>query len=418
MKTHCLTLCLFLICLLAAASGDGQTPQPESHSQPRIGQATRSPEVQPDGRVSFRFRAPNAREVFLARDDAPQLAMTRGDQGIWSVTTAPLPPDLYSYMFVVDGVTLADPANPLCKPIITGGNESLVHVPGPYFLSWEDNDVPHGTLHLHRYRSADHRRGARVLVYTPPGYDPTARHRTYPVLYLLHGVMDDASAWTTAGRAAVILDNLIAQHQARPMLVVMPLGYGFTNVADRMALQFGGPSDQKKIMDVFTSSLLAEVIPQVERAYLVTQDRAARAIAGLSMGGSQALYIGLNHLDCFAWIGSFSGAFIMYGASYEKWFPDLSVQTNRRLSLLWLACGTDDFLFGANRKCRDWLQAKQVRFTAIDTPSAHTWPVWRRNLTEFVPLLFQANLKATTRGDQPLHRVCFPKPLAPDYVSP
>ncbi len=373
---------------MAAAPCHGQSPQPENRSQPRWGQAVRSPEVLSDGRVIFRFRAPNAREVFLARDGVPRRAMSKNDQGIWSVTTEALPPDLYSYVFIVDGVALADPANPVFKPIVTGGAESLVHVPGPASLSWEPNDVPHGTLHRHSYQSALIGEAREFWVYTPPGYDPAAA-RTYPVLYLLHGVLEDASAWTAAGQAHVILDNLIAARKVRPLLIVMPFGYGFANVPDRIAEQFGTLSTQKKIMDVMTSNLLDEVIPQVERAYRVTKNRDARAIAGVSMGGSQALYIGLNHLDRFAWIGSFSGALIMYYGLFREWFPDLTAGANPRIRLLWMACGTEDFLIGINRKYKDWLKANGVRFTAIETPGAHTWPVWRRNLSEFASLLFQ-----------------------------
>jgi enterochelin esterase family protein len=382
-----LVLALVAVGILAAP-GRGQAPQPENRPQPRMGHAVRSPQVQPDGRVQFRFHAPNAKQVFLAREGMPRLAMSKDDRGTWSITTDVLQPDLYCYQFVVDGVVLADPANPMCKPIVTGGHESIVHVPGPASLSWEPQDVPHRTLHRHVYQSRVLGEARPLLVYTPPGYDPAAA-QTYPVLYLLHGVMDDETAWTTAGQTHVILDNLIARRKARPMLVVMPLGYGFPNVPDRMREQFGAPAGQQKIMDALTRLLLDEVIPQVERDYRVTRDREARAIAGLSMGGSQALSIGLNHRDRFAWIGSFSGALIMYGQPFGKWFPDLKVRADSRVRLLWLACGTEDFLLGVNRNYKEWLKTNEVPFTAVETPGAHAWQVWRRNLTEFVPLLFQ-----------------------------
>ena len=183
-----------------------------------------SPEVHSDGSVTFRFRAPNANEVKLAREGAEPEAMQKDAQGVWSITTEPLAPDYYGYSFVADGVHLIDPSNPLLKPNLLA-TESMVHVPGPSSLPWELNDVRHGEIHHHFYRSsvADDERD--YYVYTPPNYDPAAKKK-YPVLYLLHGYSDDASGWTAVGRANVILDNLIAQNKAKPMIVVMPLGYG------------------------------------------------------------------------------------------------------------------------------------------------------------------------------------------------
>ena len=385
------TLGLILRCTLAitgcGSAVAGQAVQPANLSAPRAGAAVRSPEVGSDGRVTFRFVAPGAHAVSLAREGEPRVPMRQGERGIWSVTTDSLPPDFYLYTFVVDGVALADPANPLSNPVVVGGNESIVHVPGPAALPWEMNDVPHGTLHKHLYASSALGETREFWVYTPPGYRPADR-RTYPVLYLLHGVMDDASAWTAAGRANVILDNLIARGQARPMLLVMPLGYGFPHAPDRMAKAFS-LVDQPEAMKVLAASLLDEVIPQVERAYRVTPGRNARAIAGLSMGGAQALSIGLNHPDRFASIGSFSGALVMYGGQFEQWFPRLSVDANARIHVLWLACGTDDFLVGVNRYFGDWLTSRGVRFTTTETPGAHVWTVWRRNLSMFLPLLFR-----------------------------
>lgn len=348
----------------------------------------RSPEVQKDGRATFRFRAPNAKEVFLARDGVPRAAMQKDEQGIWSITTDALAPDFYPYSFVVDGVTLADPSNPLVKPIVMGGNQSLAHVPGPGSLSWEVNDVPRGTLHRHYYKSGIAGEQREFFVYTPPGYDPAGKEE-YPVLYLLHGITDDASAWTTAGRAHVILDNLIAQGKAKPMLVVNPLGYAFPNVAEDLFKLFRDPATQQESMAKFSATVLDEIIPQVEKGYRTAKDRDARAIAGLSMGGAQALYIGLNHMDRFGWIGSFSGAFVMYGNDYAKSFSNLSGESPSKPRLIWLACGTEDFLIDPHRKFEGWLKSKGVQFTSTETPGAHTWMVWRRYLTDLAPLLFR-----------------------------
>ena len=178
-----------------------------------------SPEVHPDNSVTFRFRDPNAKAVMLSREGAKGVAMQKDDSGIWSVTTEPLDPDFYGYTFQADDVGLLDPGNSLFKPNLLG-MASMVHVPGPPSLPWEINDVPHGVVQHHFYKSAsvgDHR---DYYVYTPPGYDAKSRQR-YPVFYLFHGYSDDASGWTAVGRANIILDNLIAQGKAKPMLAVM-----------------------------------------------------------------------------------------------------------------------------------------------------------------------------------------------------
>jgi enterochelin esterase family protein len=260
-----------------------------------------------------------------------------------------------------------------------------VHVPGPS-LSWEIADVPHGEIHHHFYKSAivgDHR---DFFVYTPPGYDPRSK-QTYPVLYLLHGYSDDASGWTAVGRANIILDNLIAQGKARPMLVVMPLGYGEPKVLEPHSGVFHDPDITQRNFDKFREALLTEVIPKVESAYLVKKDRNSRAIAGLSMGGSESLLTGLNALDKFSWIGAFSSG--GFTKEFDKEFPALDAKSNRQLQLLWIACGTDDHLIEINRHLRAWLASKSIKHADIETPGAHTWMVWRRNLTEFAPLLFR-----------------------------
>jgi len=206
------------------------------------------------------------------------------------------------------------------------------------------------------------------------------------VLYLLHGYSDDASAWTAVGRANIILDNLIAQGKAKPMLVVMPLGYGEPKVLEPHSAIFHDPGITQRNFDKFREALLTEVIPKVESAYLVKTDRNSRAIAGLSMGGSESLLTGLNTLDKFSWIGAFSSGGLT--PEFDKEFPALDAKTNQQLHLLWIACGTDDHLIELNRNLRAWLASKSVKHVDIETPGAHTWMVWRRNLTEFAPLLF------------------------------
>src|SRR6266853_1647127 len=344
-----------------------------------------SPEVLSDNRVTFRFRAPNVKEVALSLEGAPKdLTMQKDEQGVWSVTSEPLTPDFYGYSFVTDGVHLIDPSNPLMKPNLLN-TTSQVHVPEAS-LPWEVGDVPHGEVHHHFYKSAVVGDQRDFYVYTPPGYDGRGK-QTYPVLYLLHGFSDDASAWTAVGRANVILDNLIAQGKAKPMLVVMPLGYGAPEVLLPDSGVWRDRAITERNFNKFREALLAEVLPRVEAEYLVNKDRNSRAIAGLSMGGSESLLTGLNTLDEFAWIGAFSSGGITEQFDIE--FPALDSKSTEQLHLLWIACGTDDRLIDINRKFRAWLASKNIKHVDIETPGAHTWMVWRRNLTEFGSLLFR-----------------------------
>jgi enterochelin esterase family protein len=368
-------LFLLLACLLAAITGLAQTPPPLV-----------SPEVHSDNRVTFRFRAPNDKEVAVSVEGLPNpIPMQKDEQGVWSVTTEPLAPDYYGYAIVADGVSMFDPANYAIKPNFLN-RASEVHVPGPASLPWETNDVPHGEIHHHFYKSSVVGDQRDFFVYTPPGYNPRAK-QTYPVLYLLHGYSDDASAWNAVGRSNVILDNLIAQGKAKPMIVVMPLGYGAPEVLLPNSGVWRDRAITDRNFDKFREALLTEVIPRVETAYLVVKDRNSRAIAGLSMGGSESLLTGLNTLNEFAWIGAFSSGGM--DPDFDKDFPALDSKSAQPLRLLWIACGTDDHLIDLNRNFRAWLTSKNVRHVDIETPGAHTWMVWRRNLAEFTALLFR-----------------------------
>jgi len=365
-----------LFLLLTTATSFAQPPQPA----PVI-----SPEVQSDNRVTFRLRAPSAKEVTLNLEGSPPAPMQKDDQGVWSLTTDHLQPDFYGYDFRADGARVIDPANYLMKPNLLN-TQNMVHVPGPPSLPWEVNPVPHGTIHHHFYRSSVIGDERDFYVYTPPGYDGKAKQK-YPVLYLLHGFSDDASGWTSVGRAHVILDNLIAQGKAKPMIVVMPLGYGAPEMVRVGFAAFRDMELRQRNFDRFTQALLTEVLPQVESAYRVARDRDSRAIAGLSMGGSESLLTGLNHLDQFAWIGAFSSGGL--AEDFASSFPQLDSKANAKLRALWIACGTQDSLIDINRKFRDWLKSKEVKHTYLESAGAHTWMVWRRNLAEFTSLLFQ-----------------------------
>jgi enterochelin esterase family protein len=247
-------------------------------------------------------------------------------------------------------------------------------------------------------------------VYTPAGYD-VKRAEAYPVFFLLHGLGDEANSWIENGAANVILDNLIAQGKAKPMVMVNTLGYGYPN----------GPQGAMRegMLAAFSQTVLQEVLPLVEKNYHVSKDRAQRAIAGLSMGGAEATFTGLNNLDKFAWIGSFSGAFVMWprdrpaqtatapgtpaegpgtgrgmqpisAEAVAKVFPRLDAKANTQLKLLWITCGTADGLVGVNRGFHEWLNTKGVSHTYVEVPDiGHVWSFWRQNLSDFVPLLFQ-----------------------------
>lgn len=378
-----MTCCIFSVSGLLLAQQTKPAQAPPAQNPP----ALVTPEVHSDNSVTFRFRAANAQEVKLEREGLPeQLPMQKDDSGVWTVNTPAWSPDYYGYSIIVDGARSIDPYNPLLKPNLLS-TESMVHIQGPPSLPWEWNDVPHGEIHHHFFHSAVANDDRDYYVYTPPAYDSTAK-KTYPVLYLLHGYSDDASGWTAVGRANVILDNLIAQGKAKPMIVVMPLGYGTMEV---IRVGWGGlgnhPEVREQNLTKFRELLLTEVMPKVESEYRVAKDRQSRAIAGLSMGGSESLLTGLNNLDKFAWVGSFSAGGLP--EAFENKFPGLDAKANQQLKLLWIACGTEDRLIDVNRRFREWLQSKGIQHTDIETPGMHTWMVWRRNLSEFSPLLFR-----------------------------
>lgn len=339
-----------------------------------------SPEVHADRRVTFRVRAPNAQKVELALETFPRREMQRGEAGLWTLTTEPLEPDLYGYTFVIDGTGFVDPSNGMTKPNALSVS-SAVLVPGDPPQLWEQTAVPHGTVHQHFYESGIAGDKRDFFVYTPPNYDPKKR---YPLLVLCHGFSDYANGWTAVGRAHFIFDNLIARGEVKPLIVVMALGYGVPIDTLRTGVQ-RPPELWKQNAQKFSEALLTEVLPAVERSYRLEQKPEKRAIAGLSMGGGEALLTGLNHLDRFGWIGAFSAG--GWPPSPDEVFPRLTEKDNARIRLLWIACGRDDRLVEPNRKFVEWLKSQGVRHTWLETPGAHTWPVWRRYLADFARLL-------------------------------
>jgi enterochelin esterase-like enzyme len=342
-----------------------------------------SPDVSADRRVTFRLRAPDARDVQVAGEFLPgSTAMVKDGGGVWSATIGPLEAEIYHYTFTIDGVRTIDPGNALVK---TGSTPSTlasvleVRAAAPAF--YELRDVPHGEIHQLAYRSKSLGAIRRVTVYVPPAYGRNATRR-YPVLYLLHGANADENAWYRLGRVDAIMDNAIAEGRARPFLVVMPNGYGVPPTAPPVP----GANNER-----FARDLIDDVVPFIESRYRVTAGRGGRALMGLSMGGGQALSIGLNHLDLFSHVGGFSSGFGS-SADFTTSYPRLVARgraVNRDLRLLWIGCGREDGAFAASQRFSEFLGAHGVTHTFRATDGAHTWMVWRRYLHEVAPLLFR-----------------------------
>jgi len=252
---------------------------------------------------------------------------------------------------------------------------SVVDVPGDPPRLHEYQNVPHGTVRLHEYESKALGRRRPLRVYTPPGYDqdPAAK---LPVLYLFHGSGDNEATWTSFGHAHLIADNLLAQGKAKAMIIVMTDGHAVV-----------GPEARAKNVEMFGRDLLEDVMPFVEANYRTKADRESRAIVGLSMGGGQSLTVGLNHLDRFAWVGGFSAAINNPEGTVASALADPSA-TNAKLRLLWIACGKDDGLVKNAQALSDVLTKKEIRHDLKITEGNHSWPVWRKYLGEFLPLLF------------------------------
>lgn len=349
----------------------------------------KSDEVHSDRSITFRYQDPGAAGVLVHLEGTVEpLAMKKDSNGLWTVVTPPLTPEIYGYNFEVDGRAQFDPNNLVIKPNLTVP-VNLVTVPDRTPQLWELRDVPHGELHRHFYTSrivAGLVEGqSEYYVYTPPSYDPK-REKSYPVLYLLHGWSDSANGWTAVGQANFIFDNLIAEGKVQPMVVVMPLGYGDMKFVNSGHGVWEDEAMVDRNVELFTQALLTEVLPQVESKYAVSKKRDDRAIAGLSMGGLESLTIGLAHAEQFSWIGAFSSA-----AEHFRTDDRFAALTGKRaaLHLLWITCGTEDDHLEANRKLTAWLKTKDLPVIGIETPGMHTWMVWRDNLAHFAPLLFQ-----------------------------
>jgi enterochelin esterase-like enzyme len=361
------------VCLAAAGPG-GRAQSPTSQAP-----AVLELKSAADGTITFRISVPQAADVRFFVDTMAASAaklLTRDARGVWTGTLGPLPPDVYAVHCVIDGA------------IRTAG---VLHLPGSPPEAWDPRKVPHGTVHQHWYDSRSLGMLRSVYVYTPPDYDKS--RATYPVLYLLHGSGGSEESWVQTGMAPVILDNLIADGRAKPMIVVMPFGH--TEPSARLG---STPTFTGRDLAGFSKDLLDDVMPLVERTYRAARDADRRAIAGLSMGGNQARQIGLGRLDVFHAVATFSGTvglrnMPVNAANVEDTFAEVladPVATNSTLRLLWAAVGADETNLVAQHKIlAEVLDRHKIRHTVVTIPGGHTWHVWRRNLRDLLPLLFQ-----------------------------
>jgi len=390
MKTN--WICVFAIASIASAQ---QAPTPPAAAakggRGAQGPAVVSPEVLSDKRVVFRLNAPQATAVRLAGTDIPGnsgqgVAMTKGDNGVWEVTLGPIDPGAYRYNFNLDRVSVIDPRNPSTSE--SNNNVwSMVYIPGEDFM--DTKMVPHGAVAAVPYYSSALKKWRRMHVYTPPGYE--LGQGKYPVLYLLHGASDSDGSWASVGRAGFILDNLIAAKKAKPMIVVMPAGHTSQTLAG-----IAGPASAQ---DEFVEEFSADILPYAESHYRVIADRQHRAIAGLSMGGTQTLNIAIPHLDKFAYVGVYSSGLIggllgsQTGAA-PAWEQQHQAEldnagTKKGLKLVWFSTGVNDGLMPTTKSTVDMLKKHGFHVEFKESPGAHTWINWRNYLNEFAPQLFQ-----------------------------
>jgi enterochelin esterase family protein len=338
-----------------------------------------SPEIGEDHGVVFRLQAKMATKVLLRGQwDRQQVDMAKDADGVWSVAVPQLKAGVWEYSFIVDGLSMIDPANPTMKPQ-RNPNTSILHVTGTPPNVWDFQDVPHGAVHQHTYLSKALGRQREAWVYTPPGYEADA-DKKYPLLVLQHGSGDRHETWVVHGKAHWILDNLIAAGKAKPMIVLMIDGHPQGQIPRERA------DKRSSSLAAFKKELLEDALPLAESRYRLSTEREQRAIAGLSMGGWQSLSTGMTHLDRFAWIGSFSGA---VDENEIKAALDDASGTNEKLKLLWIACGEKDFLLDRNQQLITILKARGIHHDWHLTPGDHSWPIWRDYLADFAPKLFR-----------------------------
>jgi enterochelin esterase family protein len=358
-----------------------------------------SPEVKSDNTVTFRFVAPNAKEVKISGEWMPaenwqpgSALMTKGDSGVWTYTTAALTSDLYGYYFIVDGLRCSDPNNVYQIRDVATVTNVLIVGNGKGDL-YKVNKVPHGSVTRRWYDSPSLGMTRRITIYTPPGYETS--NQSYPVLYLLHGMGGDEEAWIALGRASQILDNLIAQGKAKPMIVVM---------SNDNVIQEAAPGESNlgmykptfflpNSMDGKFETSFKDIIQFIESSYRVKAEKTSRAICGLSMGGFHSLHISRTYPNTFDYVGLFSAAVKSRAKEPVAFYNDLDVTLKKQMEngckLYWIGMGKTDFLYKEMVDYRAKLDSIGMKYTYVETEGGHVWTNWRVYLSEFAPLLFK-----------------------------
>ena len=340
-------------------------------------------EVHKDNKVTFRYFAPNAKEVKVSTQLASGAqSMVKGDSSVWTVTLGPVKPDMYPYSFQVDGIQIADPKNSLIFPN-EGFQNSIIEITGNAPLVHTIQNVPHGTLSYRYYNSPE--LGTRpVLVYTPPGYETDTKTK-YPVLYLLHGTTDTEETWTKVGRANIILDNLIAQGKAKPMIVVMPYGRAYPKISKSS----GSLRNWDNLQEI-KKDFLNYLFPFIDKNYRTKVDKDSRAVAGFSGGGGTSLYIGLNNPDLFSWVCGFAPGMLKdeFDRNNTVAFENPSL-TNQRLKLFWIGVGKEDGLYPIISDYMKVLDEKKIKHETLISDGGHTWMNCKLYLSTIAQKLFK-----------------------------
>jgi enterochelin esterase-like enzyme len=380
-----------LLALISFSVATAQTPQ----RQPTPNDTLVSPEVLVDKRVTFRIYAPKASEVTLRGDwmEGPGVAkLEKDEKGVWWTTVGPLTPDFYSYAFSVDGIRVVDPKNAMIKQGVAS-LDSMFLLPGAEVAFADNQPILHGAIRQVWYASSTLGVQRRLHVYTPPGYD--AGRDRYPVFYLLHGGGDEDSGWSTIGRAGFILDNLLAQKKAKPMIVVMPNG-SLPRPANLPQAVPGAPPDPAvaaALQERFTNELMKDVVPVVEKNFRVLTGRENRAIAGLSMGGGQTTRVITSYPDQFAYVGVWSaGVNPQVTADFEQRYAAFfgsADKLNKQIRLFSISVGDKDFALAGSKNLAELLKKHAIKHDLHISGGGHTWINWRRYLSEFAPLLFR-----------------------------
>ena len=338
------------------------------------------PQILPDGSAIFQIKAPDAQKVQL--DLVKKYDMVKDTSGIWEVKTDPLSEGFHYYSLLIDGVAVADPASEAFYGM--GRMASGIEVPHKGDEYYAEKDIPHGDIRIKRYYSTIFNQWRQFFIYTPAGYDANINEK-YPVLYILHGGGEDERGWATQGKTDLILDNLIAEKKARPMLIVMPDGN--TNA------DFAGSGE--RTLKMFEAEMKHCIIPFVEKSYRTETDSKSRALAGLSMGGIQTLYVGINNTDLFSYLGVFSSGWILpmqsklAEAQYDFMQKNIDMIKNN-LKLLWIGIGgKEDIAYNNCQTLLSKLDEMKMKYEYNDYPGGHTWPVWRHDLYKIAPLLFK-----------------------------